>query len=155
MKDLVGASVDIFGPVALCLPIEGCLHRVFNCESTSRNKEEMAELIGYGNLTKGLDESGELPGVHVAVGGVADCRRQQGSDEAFVAHHQMIVAEGQRCEVAVAIEVFLPLQGIHHDAAVGFLKVDHNVKAIDQDIVLQRRKDGIGRNGDHTHCRLH
>jgi hypothetical protein len=154
MEDLVAAAIVSIRPIALRLPVEGSLHGVFHREGAAGNEEEMGKGIGDGDLPERLDERRELPRVHVAVGGIAERRSHQRSEKRLVLHLRMVVADWQRREVPIAVEVLLALQGIHYDGTVRLLEIDDDVKAVDQDIALQRRKDGFSGNGDRTHRRL-
>jgi hypothetical protein len=148
MEDLVGPAVHAPRPVQLRLPVEGGLHGVLDGWGASRHEKEVRKLAGDSELPEGTNEAGVLAAVHVAVRRVGEGRRHERRSKPVVLHPRVVVADRQRGEVGVAIQVLLAGQGVHHDRPVGFLEIDHDVEAIDEDVRLKGGKDLAGRDGD-------
>ena len=48
----------------------------------------------------------------------------------------------------IPIRILIPFQRINDDGTVGFLKIDHHVESVHEDIFFQDREDLIGRDFD-------
>ncbi|MGC4113794.1 MAG: hypothetical protein QM765_03865 [Myxococcales bacterium] len=110
-------------------------------------KNRYFELLGHRVLGELLHERGVLGAVDVRVGRVGDGRAGQRLHElAVVGEARVVVADGQRGEVAVEVEDVLAADGVVDVRALRLLQVDDDVEAVHEDVLLQRRNHLLGRD---------
>src|SRR5688572_11424130 len=144
MQDAIAATFDAMAAIHLALPIERGLHRVLDCKRSAGNEKEMAEFLRSSQLAKCLDETGEFTRVDVAVGRIGKRGDEQGFLKSLVLHFWMFVSDLHCGEVAVTIDVFFSLERVDNGRTARLFEIDHQVKAIYQDIFLENRENLVG-----------